>query len=150
MSDLSELYQEIIFDHNKKPRNYKKLEEANHTAQGYNPLCGDQVTVYLNLDGDVIRDISFQGSGCAISKASASMMTDSLKGKTRAEAQALFNRVHKMLTGEVDTKFDLDELGELTAFSGVCNFPNRVKCASLAWHTMSAALEGDEASISIE
>jgi nitrogen fixation protein NifU and related proteins len=147
MFDLRELYQEIILDHNKKPRNFQKLDGANRMAEGYNPLCGDQITIYLQLDGDVIRNIGFQGSGCAISKASASMMTESLKGKTKAEAEVLFDRVHKMLIGEIDTKVDLHELGELTVLSGVCNFPNRVKCASLAWHTMHAALKGVAVSI---
>lgn len=150
MFNLSELYHDIIFDHNRRPRNFKKLEGANRTAEGYNPLCGDQIVVYLQLEGEVIREISFQGSGCAISKASASMMTDSLKGKTKAEVKVLFDKVHKMLIGEMDTKGDLNELGELTALSGVCNFPNRVKCASLAWHTLHAALKGDEAVVSTE
>ena len=140
---LSELYHDIVFDHNRKPRNFRKLEGANRTAEGYNPLCGDQITIYLRVDGEVIRDIGFQGSCCAISKASASMMTDSLKGKTKAEAKVLFDKVHKMLIGDIDTRIDLNELGELTALSGVCNFPNRVKCASLAWHTLHAALKGD-------
>jgi nitrogen fixation protein NifU and related proteins len=150
MFDLSELYHDIIFDHNRKPRNFQKPERANRTAEGYNPLCGDQTTIYLHLDGEVIRDIGFQGSGCAISKASASMMTDSLKGKTKAEAEVLFDKVHKMLTGEMKTKVGLNELGELIALSGVCNFPNRVKCASLAWHTLHAALKGDETAVSTE
>jgi nitrogen fixation NifU-like protein len=150
MFDLSELYHDIIFDHNRKPRNFQKLERANRTAEGYNPLCGDQITIYLHLDGEVIRDIGFQGSGCAISKASASMMTDSLKGKTKAEAEVLFDKVHKMLTGEMNTKVGLNEIGELIALSGVCNFPNRVKCASLAWHTLHAALKGDETAVSTE
>src|SRR5882724_8772440 len=108
MFDLSELYHDIIFDHNRKPRNFQKLEGANRTAEGYNPLCGDQIVIYLHLDGEVIRDIGFQGSGCAISKASASMMTDSLKGKTRVEAKVLFDKVRKMLIGETDTNVDLN------------------------------------------
>ena len=150
MSDLRELYQEVILDHNKKPRNFHKLEGANRTAEGYNPLCGDQFTVYLQLEDDVIRNISFQGSGCAISKASASIMTSSLKGKTKAEAEVLFDRVHKMLTGELDPTAGLNELGKLRVLSGVCEFPTRVKCASLAWHTLHAALKGDEAAVSTE
>lgn len=150
MLGLSELYHDIVFDHNRKPRNFRKLEGANRTAEGYNPLCGDQITIYLRVDGEVIRDIGFQGSCCAISKASASMMTDSLKGKTKAEAKVLFDKVHKMLIGDIDTRVDLNELGELTALSGVCNFPNRVKCASLAWHTLHAALKGDETLVSTE
>ncbi len=150
MSDLSELYQEVILDHNKKPRNFQKLEDANRKAEGYNPLCGDQVTVYLRLEDEVIRDISFQGLGCAISKASASMMTTSLKGKTQSEAEVIFDRVHKMLTGELDTKADLQELGKLTVLSGVCEFPTRVKCATLAWHTLRAALKEEGTPISTE
>ena len=150
MSDLRELYQQVIFDHNRKPRNFHKLEGANRTAEGYNPLCGDQVTVYLQLEGDVIRNISFQGAGCAISRASASMMTDSLKGKTKAETEALFDRVHKMLTGEPDTKAYPQDLGKLAALSGVCQFPARVKCASLAWHTLHAALNEAGVAVSTE
>ncbi len=142
MSDLSELYQEVILDHNKSPRNFRKLEGANRMAEGYNPLCGDQFTVYLKLEGDVIKEISFQGAGCAISKASASMMTASLKGKTEAEAKALFDRVHKMLLGELDMKGGERNLGKLSLLSGVCQFPARVKCASLSWHTLQAALTG--------
>ena len=142
MSDLRELYQEVILDHNKRPRNFHKLEGANQTAEGYNPLCGDQITVSLRLEDDVIKDISFQGSGCAISKASASLMTTSVKGKTQAEAEVLFDRVHTMLTGERDTTVDPHELGKLAVLSGVCEFPARVKCASLAWHTLRAALKG--------
>jgi nitrogen fixation protein NifU and related proteins len=150
MFGLSELYHDIVFDHNRRPRNFRKLEGANRTAEGYNPLCGDQITIYLRVDGEVIRDIGFQGSCCAISKASASMMTDSLKGKTKAEAKVLFDKVHKMLIGDIDARIDLNELGELTALSGVCNFPNRVKCASLAWHALHAALKGDETLVSTE
>jgi nitrogen fixation NifU-like protein len=142
MSDLRELYQEVILDHNKRPRNFHNLEGANRTAEGYNPLCGDQITVSLRLEDDVIKDISFQGSGCAISKASASLMTTSVKGKTQAEAEVLFDRVHTMLTGERDTTVDPHELGKLAVLSGVCEFPARVKCASLAWHTLRAALKG--------
>jgi len=142
MSELSELYQEVILDHNKSPRNFKKLPGADRTAEGYNPLCGDQVTVYLKFKGDVIQDIGFQGSGCAISKASASMMTGSLKGKTKAEAEELFHKVHKMLTGELDAEADSRDLEKLAALSGVRNFPARVKCASLSWHTVHAALKG--------
>jgi nitrogen fixation NifU-like protein len=150
MSDLSELYQEVILDHNKKPRNFQKLEDANRQAEGYNPLCGDQITIYLRLEDEMIRDISFQGLGCAISKASASMMTTSLKGKSQSEAEVLFDRVHKMLTGELDSKVDPQELGKLAVLSGVCGFPTRVKCATLAWHTLRAALKGDGTSVSTE
>ena len=143
MSDLSELYQQVILDHNKSPRNFHRLEGADRTAEGYNPLCGDKVTVYIKLEGDVIEEFSFQGSGCAISKASASMMTASIKGKTEAETEKLFDRVHKMLTGESNAKADLEDLGKLVALAGVCNFPARVKCASLSWHTLHAALRGE-------
>jgi nitrogen fixation NifU-like protein len=141
MSELSELYQEVILDHNRSPRNFHRLKDADRTADGYNPLCGDQVTVYVKLDGEIIRDISFEGSGCAISKASASMMTESLKGKTTAEAEALFERVHRMLTGEPEPDGGADSLGKLAVLSGVCQFPARVKCASLSWHTFHAALQ---------
>jgi nitrogen fixation NifU-like protein len=150
MSDLGELYQEVILDHNKNPRNFKKLQDANRTAEGYNPLCGDQITVYIKLENGVINDISFQGSGCAISKASASMMTASLKGKTKAEAELLFNKVHKMLTGELEERVKFEDLGKLAALSGVCQFPARVKCASLSWHTLNAALKGEKGVASTE
>jgi nitrogen fixation NifU-like protein len=150
ISDLQELYQEVILDHNKNPRNFRSLPDANRSAEGHNPLCGDHVTIFLHLEGDVIRDISFQGSGCAISKASASMMTASLKGKTRAEAETLFARFHRMVTGEMGPDEDPLEMGKLAAFAGVCEFPVRVKCASLAWHTMSAALEGSDQAVTTE
>jgi nitrogen fixation protein NifU and related proteins len=148
MSDLRELYQQLILDHSKKPRNFMKPEGANRTAEGYNPLCGDIVTVYLQLEDDVIRKIGFQGSGCAISKASASMMTDSVKGKTTGEAQTIFERFHALVTG--DGTRDPSDLGKLAVFSGVREFPVRVKCATLAWHTMRAALEGKAETVSTE
>ena len=138
MTDLRELYQEVLLDHNRRPRNFQKLEGADHTAEGFNPLCGDQVTVYLRMDGDVIREITFQGQGCAISKSAASMMTQSLKGKTLAEAETLFGKFHDMLTGKPGEW--PEELGKLAVFAGVCEFPIRVKCATLPWHTMHAAL----------
>ncbi len=144
MSELSELYQQVILDHNKKPRNYRRLETANRSADGHNPLCGDQLTVYLQLDEGVVKEVSFVGSGCAISKASASMMTQSLKGKTRAEAQILFDEFHRMVMGELDAEGTDNHLGRLKIFAGVRDYPARVKCASLSWHTMHAALEGDE------
>jgi nitrogen fixation protein NifU and related proteins len=150
MSELRELYQEVILDHNKRPRNFHKLEGANRTAEGYNPLCGDQFTVDLRLEGEVIRDISFVGAGCAISKASASLMTDSVKGKTVTEAEHLFDKVHSMLTEEHKAEAGLDELGKLAVLSGVWEFPARVKCASLAWHTLHAALRGDGEMVSTE
>jgi nitrogen fixation NifU-like protein len=139
MDDLTELYQQVILDHSKAPRNFRKIENAHHTAQGKNPLCGDTYTIYLNVEGDVIRDISFQGSGCAISKASASLLTDSLKGKSKSEVKALFDQVHTMITtGNVDRS----GLGKLAVFAGVHKFPARVKCAILPWHAVLAAVEG--------
>ena len=150
MSDLRELYQEVLLDHNRRPRNFQKLEDANRKADGYNPLCGDQVTVYLKLEGDVIREITFQGLGCAISKSAASMMTTSLKGKTRAEAEALFEKFHKMLTGSPGAPGAAEGLGKLAVFAGVCEFPIRVKCATLPWHTFHAALEGKGEPVSTE
>lgn len=144
MSELSELYQQVILDHNKKPRNFHKMEAANRRAEGYNPLCGDQLTVYLDLEEDVVKDVSFEGSGCAISKAAASMMTQALKGKSRADAETLFDEFHRMVTGELDEESESHHLGRLTIFSGVRDFPARVKCATLSWHTMHAALRGEE------
>jgi nitrogen fixation NifU-like protein len=143
MSDLRDLYQEVILEHSKAPRNYRASSAWNRRAEGFNPLCGDRFTVYLTVDGDSIRDISFQGSGCAISKASASMMTQSVKGKSVGEAEKLFESFHRLVTGL--GHFDGDaELGKLTVFSGVSEFPARVKCATLAWHTLQAALEGKQ------
>ena len=142
MSELSDLYQEVILDHNRSPHNFRKMENANRQAEGYNPLCGDQVTIYVRLEDGVIKEISFQGAGCAISKASASMMTDALMGKTEAEAVALFDRVHGMFVGESDSAANGPELGKLVLLSGVAQFPARVKCASLSWHTLRAALKG--------
>jgi len=144
MSELSELYQQVILDHNKKPRNFGKLETANHSAKGYNPLCGDQLTVYLHLEDDAVREISFEGSGCAISKAAASMMTQAVNGKSKHEAEQLFSEFHRMVTGELDEENTQNALGNLKIFSGVREFPVRVKCASLAWHTMHAALNNQE------
>jgi len=149
MSDLRELYQQVILDHYKRPRNFQKLEGANRHAEGYNPLCGDEITVYLHMDGDVIKDISFQGAGCAISQSAASLMTTALKGKTKAEAEELFRKFHEMVTGEGGDA-DPMELGKLAVFCGVSEFPVRVKCASLPWHTMRAALKGQDAPVSTE
>jgi nitrogen fixation NifU-like protein len=140
MSELSELYQQVILDHNKKPRNFRKLETANHTAEGYNPLCGDQLTVYLTLDDDVVKEVAFEGSGCAISKAAASMMTQAVKGKSKEQAENLFKEFHSMVTGELDEETHENSLGNLRIFAGVREFPVRVKCATLPWHTMHAAL----------
>jgi nitrogen fixation NifU-like protein len=142
MSDLSDLYQEVILDHNRTPRNFRRLEGASHHAEGYNPLCGDRVTVFLKIDDDRISEITFEGSGCAISKASASLMTDRLKGSSLAEARTLFERFHKMVT--TPTNLEVEELGKLSALAGVREFPVRVKCASLAWHTMKAAIDREE------
>jgi nitrogen fixation NifU-like protein len=144
MSELSELYQQVILDHNKKPRNFHKLENANRKADGYNPLCGDQLNVYLHVEGDLVEDVSFEGSGCAISKASASMMTQAVKGKSRVEAETLFNEFHRMATGELDEENEPNHLGKLKIFAGVRDFPARVKCATLSWHTMHAALNEQE------
>jgi nitrogen fixation NifU-like protein len=144
MSELSELYQQVILDHNKKPRNFHKLEKANRKAEGYNPLCGDQLNVYLYVEGDQVQEVSFEGSGCAISKASASMMTQAVKGKTKAEAEALFNEFHRMAMGELDEENEPNHLGRLTIFAGVRDFPARVKCATLSWHTMHAALNEEQ------
>ena len=150
MSELTDLYQQVILDHNRRPRNYGKLEGANRQAEGFNPICGDHLTLYLRLNGEVIDDLRFEGEGCAISKASASLMTDSLKGKTTAEAEALFERMHELLTGEGDVEGQAEELGKLAVFSGVREFPARVKCASLSWHALHSALEGDETPVSTE
>ena len=149
MSELSELYQQVILDHNKKPRNFKRLEAANRTAEGVNPLCGDQLVVYLFVEDDAIKDVSFEGSGCAISKASASMMTQSVKGKTRAEAEILFDEFHRMVTDQLDEENDPNQLGKLKIFAGVREYPVRVKCATLSWHTLQAALK-DQGKVSTE
>src|SRR5919197_5097472 len=148
-TELSELYQQVILDHNKKPRNFHKLENANRKAEGYNPLCGDQLNVYLSVEDDRVKDISFEGSGCAISKASASMMTQAVKGKSKPEAEALFNEFHRMVTGELNEETEPNELGRLKIFAGVRDFPVRVKCATLAWHTLHAALN-DQSTVSTE
>ena len=140
MSELSELYQQVILDHNKKPRNFHKLERANRTAEGYNPLCGDQLSVYLHVEDDEVIDVSFEGSGCAISKASASMMTQAVKGKNKREAELLFDEFHRMVTGRLNEESEPNQLGRLKIFAGVRDFPVRVKCASLPWHTLHAAL----------
>jgi nitrogen fixation NifU-like protein len=147
-ADLRDLYQEVIMDHNKKPRNFRDMANANHLAHGNNPLCGDTLVVFLKLNGDVIEDVSFQGSGCAISVASASLMTEALKGKTLAEAETLYELVHKQMTGE---EIDSSSLGKLAVLSGVKEFPARVKCATLSWHTLHAAMDSDhDISVSTE
>jgi nitrogen fixation NifU-like protein len=141
MSDLNDLYQEVILDHNRRPRNFHAIADASHTAEGYNPLCGDRLTLYLKVDGGIVTDVSFEGAGCAISKASASLMTDAVKGKSVAEARALFDRFHRMVTTPPEQP--VEDLGKLSAFAGVREFPVRVKCASLAWHTLKAAMANE-------
>jgi nitrogen fixation NifU-like protein len=143
MSELSDLYQEVILDHNKNPRNYREIEGASRTADGHNPLCGDQLKVFVDLEDGRVKDVSFVGSGCAISKASASMMTQTVKGKTREEAEVLFDEFHRMVLGQLDEETEENHLGRLKIFAGVREFPARVKCASLSWHTLNAALHGE-------
>jgi len=148
MADLRELYQELILEHSKAPRNYREVERATSKAEGYNPLCGDRFTVSVQIEGDSIRDVAFQGSGCAISKASASMMTQSVKGKTREQAKKLFEQFHRSVTGNHNG--GSADLGKLEVFAGVREFPTRVKCATLAWHALQAALDGNKEAISTE
>jgi len=150
MSDLRELYQELIIDHSKRPRNFKVLETANRKLEGYNPLCGDKITLFLELEHDRVKNVSFQGSGCAISTASASVMTESVKGKTLADVEALFEVFHQMVMGKPPAAGNAPELGKLAVFSGVSEFPARVKCAMLAWHTLHAALQGKGDTVSTE
>lgn len=144
MSELNDLYQEVILEHNKNPRNFREIEGADRTADGNNPLCGDALRVYVEMDGETVKDVAFKGSGCAISKASASMMTQTVKGKTKEEAEVLFDEFHRMVTGDLDIERDENSLGKLKIFAGVLEFPARVKCASLSWHTLNAALRGDQ------
>jgi len=139
-ADLRDLYQQVIMDHNKKPRNFREMTDANHFAHGNNPLCGDALVVYIKMNGDVIEDVSFQGSGCAISVASASLMTEALKGKTVSEAESIYDLVHKQMTGE---EVDTSKMGKLEVLSGVKEFPARVKCATLSWHTAHTAMDND-------
>jgi nitrogen fixation NifU-like protein len=150
MSYLNDLYQEIILDHTKRPRNHRRIDPADRQADGHNPLCGDRLTVFLKTDGELIEDISFEGAGCAISTASASLMTESLKGKTVAEAEALARSFRSMITGQDEDGATVDDLGKLEAFAGVAEFPTRVKCATLAWHTFQAALEKKGEAVSTE
>jgi nitrogen fixation NifU-like protein len=150
MSDLRALYQEVLVDHSKRPHNFRAMPDANRRAEGYNPLCGDKLTLYLKMDGERISDLSFQGSGCAISTASASLLTQVLKGKTRAEAEALFESFHALLTGKPVPNGKGPELGKLAVFSGVSEFPIRVKCATLAWHTLRSALKDSKEVVSTE
>ncbi len=150
MDGLRELYQEVILDHSKKPRNLREIENTEHHAKGHNPLCGDRVTVFVVLKDGKLQDVSFQGDGCAISTASASMMTESLKGKTMAEVEALFGKFHNLVTGKLPPGEGTEGLGKLAVFAGVQEFPIRVKCATLAWHTLRAALENSQKAVSTE
>ena len=150
MEGLRDLYQEVILDHNKHPRNYHKLDAANRMADGRNPLCGDHYTIYLKVENDIVIDVAFEGSGCAISKASASIMSQEMKGKSVAEVKKIFDLFHKIVTGVIDPAEHLDELGKLAAFGGVSEFPVRVKCATLAWHAMNSALDSADSKVSTE
>jgi nitrogen fixation NifU-like protein len=148
MSDLRELYQQVILDHHKRPHNFGKLEHGNRKAEGFNPLCGDRITLYLDVTQGIVRDVRFEGAGCAISTASASMMTDALKGKTETEVQKLFDRFHELVTGK--SHEDPATLGKLAVFSGIREYPVRVKCATLAWHTLRAALQQSAETVATE
>jgi len=148
--ELKELYQQVILDHNKSPRNFRFMENATQHAEGYNPLCGDHVDVYLLIEEGIIKDVSFKGEGCAISKASASLMTSILKGKTKDEAEKLFGKFHDLVTGKLGESPSIDDLGKLAVFAGVQEFPARVKCASLAWHTMINAIKGEQEKVTTE
>ena len=151
MSELMDLYQEVILDHNKHPRNFGQIEHADHCARGDNPLCGDQLTLYLKMDGDRVVEVRFEGQGCAISTASASILTEVVQGKTLSEVEALFESFHELLTGDPSVVAEVGpELGKLTVFAGVREFPVRVKCATLAWHTLKAAIEDDSDGITTE
>ncbi len=150
MDELRELYQQVILDHNKNPKNFRKLDPASHTSEGYNPLCGDRINIYLKVNKGIIEDIGFQGSGCAISKASASVMTTEIKGKTLEEAKQLFQKFQSLITADMNTEVDFNEFGKLSVFEGVKEFPIRVKCAALAWHTLLAALKEGNNQVSTE
>jgi len=150
MSDLRELYQEVILDHNRRPRNFRRLDCPDRTCEGFNPLCGDRLTLFLEMDGDRIREVTFEGTGCAISRASASLMTDALKGKTVDEVNALFDRFHQLLTSDPGAAPDTTGLGKLAVFAGVREHPSRIKCATLSWHTLRAAVAGGQTRVSTE
>jgi nitrogen fixation NifU-like protein len=150
MYDLRELYQEMVVDHSRKPRNFGELAEANHSAEGFNPLCGDQITVYLKVEDDAVTDVSFVATGCAISKASASMMTEEIKGKSLGEVQSLFEGFRGMVTRQPGDDFDSSDLGDLEILSGVSQYPSRIKCATLSWHAMQAALSKSVDGVSTE
>jgi nitrogen fixation protein NifU and related proteins len=149
MSNLEALYQEVILDHNRKPRNFREIENADRRIEGRNPLCGDEITLWLKLDGDQVADVSFKGTGCAISKSSASLMTSAVKGKSVADTKVLFDRFHDMITGKLPDG-EREKMGSLAALGGVARFPIRVKCASLAWHALKAALDGNGQEVSTE
>ncbi len=149
LDDLRDLYQEVVFDHNRNPRNFRKMEDADRTVEGHNPLCGDRITLYLKFDDGRIADVSFQGQGCAISTASASLMTEIVKGKTLEEAEHLFEAFHQIVTGR-DDDLKLEELGKLAVLAGVRQYPSRIKCATLPWHSLEAALKGEERPVSTE
>jgi len=149
MASLSALYQDLILDHNRAPQNFRRMENANRRVEGINPLCGDRLTIWLRMEDDVIKDVTFQGSGCAISKASASLMTGAVRGKTREEAEALFERFRRLVTGSMEAD-EVESLGKLAAFSGLSEFPIRVKCASLSWHALKAALNEPDTVVSTE
>ena len=150
MYDLDELYQEVVLDHSRRPRNFGKLDDANRTKEGFNPLCGDQITLYLSVDDGMITDVGFQGVGCAISKASSSMMTESVKGKSRGEAEKIFEAFRNMVTQQSDGDIDVDTLGDLEVLGGVSKYPARIKCATLSWHTLHVALTEEEEPVSTE
>ncbi len=150
MSDLRDLYQQVILDHNRRPRHFGRLEQPDRTCEGFNPLCGDRLTLFVALDGDVIREITFEGTGCAISRASASLMTEAVTGRSVAEVDALFERFHSMVKSSPDTPADESGLGKLAVFAGVREHPSRVKCATLAWHTLRAAVVTGEHTVSTE
>src|SRR5262249_50942650 len=150
MSDLRELYQQVILDHHKRPRNFRHPADATTEVEGYNPLCGDRITVFVKMVGERMEDVAFQGSGCAISTASASMMTERLKGKSRAEARAIFDDFHRLVTSDAQAQADNESLGKLAVFSGVREFPLRIKCATLAWHALRSALAGEHHPVSTE
>jgi nitrogen fixation protein NifU and related proteins len=150
MSDLRDLYQEVILDHNRRPRNFRRLDCPDRTCEGFNPLCGDRLTLFLEIDGDRIKDVTFDGTGCAISRASASLMTDALKGKTIADVEALFDRFHQLVTSDPDAPADTSGLGKLAVFAGVREHPSRIKCATLSWHTLKAAVTGGDTKVTTE
>lgn len=150
MANSRALYEQVILEHNKKPRNFRSMDDADRRIEGLNPLCGDHFTIYLKFDGDIIRDVSFDGTGCAISKSSASIMTMMLKGRTRREAQQLFEKLHHLLMSSPETELDAQDLGRLAALAGVREFPVRIKCATLAWHAMLQGIRGEEDPVSTE